>query len=269
MGSRTRWHRAAGGASAGLLGAVAAIIVLLGGRGPAASVPPEPSSAASSPSSTSAASGTSPILSQLDALPVKGRAPMTGYDRDLYGQRWSDAPAGVSGGRNGCDQRNDVLRRDLDDLAIKPGTRGCVALTGTLTDPYSGDHLEFVRGPSTSEEVPVDHVVSLGNAWQTGAQMLTPQQREALANDPLNLQATRRDLNGQKSDADAATWLPPAAGYRCTYVARQIAVKARYNLWVTPPEHAALARVLSSCADAQLDTSAWDVPDLDDREKPT
>lgn len=186
---------------------------------------------------------------------------MTGYDRALFGQAWSDAPR-VAGGRNGCDQRNDVLRRDLARLEIKPGTNGCVAIAGALLDPYSGTSLDFERGPR-SAEVPVDHVVPLGNAWATGAQQISSEQREALANDPLNLQPTSRTLNSQKSDGDAATWLPPAKGYRCTYVARQVMVKARYHLWVTAPEREAMHRVLSGCDDDMAyDPSAWDVPAL-------
>ncbi len=159
--------------------------------------------------------------------------------------------------------RNDVLRRDLDPVRIKSGTNGCVAAAGTLDDPYSGTSVDFTRGEGSSGDVPVDHVVALGNAWATGAQQLSEQQRENLANDPLNLQPTTRTLNSAKSDGDAATWLPPDKSYRCTYATRQIMVKDRYDLWVTPPEKDALARVLSSCSTTEgaASTSAWDVPD--------
>jgi hypothetical protein len=34
--------------------------------------------------------------------------------------------------RNGCDQRNDVLRRDLVKRHTKPGTNGCVLAKGVL-----------------------------------------------------------------------------------------------------------------------------------------
>lgn len=200
----------------------------------------------------------------LEQLPVKGRAPMTDYDRDEFGPAWSD-DVETSGGHQGCDQRNDVLRRDLDPVEIKPGTNGCVALSGVLEDPYSGDRIDFTRGVGSSGDVPVDHVVALGNAWATGAQQLSEQQRRSLANDPLNLQPTRQDLNSQKSDGDAATWLPPAKTYRCTYATRQIMVKDRYELWVTRPEKEALARVLSDCSgDEQVSSSTWDVPALSD-----
>src|SRR4029078_7760453 len=89
-----------------------------------------------------------------------------------------------------------------------------------------------------------DHVVALSNAWQTGAQALDVYQRELIATEPLNPPAVNAPTNQSKGDGDAATWLPPAKGYRCAYVARQVAVKTRYKLWVTPAERDAIARVL-------------------------
>jgi hypothetical protein len=177
----------------------------------------------------------------LAALPVKGRAPRTGYAREEFGQRWADID------RNGCDQRNDVLARDLADETFRPGGRPCVVLTGELSDPYTGRTIAFQRGQDTSDDVQIDHVVALSNAWQTGAQQLDAPIRELLANDPLNLQATEGRVNQSKGDGDAATWLPPARGHRCAYVARQVVVKAKYGLWVTAAERDAIARVLTAC----------------------
>lgn len=179
----------------------------------------------------------------LAALPVKGRAPKTGYDRSLFGPRWSDDVA-VDGGHNGCDTRNDILRRDLTDPVI---AHGCTVLSGTLHDAYTGKVIEFTRGEVSSMAVQIDHVVPLLDAWQKGAQQLTGDQRRTFANDPLNLQAVSGPANSQKSAGDAATWLPPAKVYRCSYVSRQVRVKARYGLWVTKAEKEAIARVLATC----------------------
>jgi hypothetical protein len=179
--------------------------------------------------------------SVLSSLPVKGRAPKTGYTRAQFGQAWADVD------RNGCDTRNDMLKRDLTNIAYKVKTRDCVVLTGVLVDRYSGETINFVRGNVTSMEVQIDHVVALSNAWQTGAFKLTVLQRTALANDPMNLFAVKGRLNLQKSDGDAATWLPPLKSFRCAYVAQQIAVKAKYSLWVTSPEKEAMARILTAC----------------------
>jgi hypothetical protein len=183
-------------------------------------------------------------LAVLATLPVKGRAPMTGYARTAkFGTAWLDVD------RNGCDTRNDILARDLTAIA-KSGS--CKVLSGTLVSPYTGATIHFVRGNTTSTEVQIDHVVALADAWRTGAQQLSQEKRVALANDPANLFAVDGRSNSQKSDGDTATWLPASKGFRCTYVGHQVSVKAAYGLWVTPAEHDAMARVLSTCASAAV-----------------
>jgi len=185
-------------------------------------------------------------MARLDSIEVKGRAPKTGYERSLFGDAWTDDVT-VTDGRNGCDTRNDMLRRDLVDVVIKPGSNGCAVLSGTLNDPYTGTSFAFQRGPGSSAEVQIDHLVSLSDAWQTGAQQWDEFTRRNFANDPRNLQATLGWVNQQKGDGDAATWLPPNNAYRCTFVSRIVDVKAAYRLWVTPAERDAIARVLAGC----------------------
>ena len=94
--------------------------------------------------------------------------------------------------------------------------------------------------------------MALSDAWQKGAQQLDQDTRETLANDPLELLAVDGESNQQKSDSDAASWLPPNKEYRCRYVARQIAVKQKYVLWITQAEHDAMKRVLHNCPDQVL-----------------
>jgi hypothetical protein len=185
----------------------------------------------------------------LETLAVKGRAPKTGYTRAQFGQAWADVD------RNGCDTRNDMLKRDLTAITYKAGTRNCVVASGTLLDRYSGETINFVRGNVTSMEVQIDHVVALSNAWQTGAFKLSAEQRKALANDPMNLFAVKGRLNSQKGDGDAATWLPPLKSFRCTYIAQQIAVKAKYSLWVVAPEKAAMSAILAKCPTQKVPVS--------------
>jgi hypothetical protein len=188
-------------------------------------------------------------LDILEQLAVKGRAPKTGYSRDQFGNGW--------GTLEGCDLRNVILARDLQEVILyqlQPGEdrkKACYVLSGVLNDPYTGTRIEFARGVNSSA-VQIDHVVALSNAWQTGAQAFTAEQRQALANDPLNLLAVDGPANQQKSDADAATWLPPNKSFRCTYVARQISVKYRYQLWVTESEKTAMQDVLRSCPDEPI-----------------
>ena len=184
---------------------------------------------------------TKTAVTVLESLAVKGRAAKTGFDRVQFGPVWSDVD------HNGCDTRNDILNRDLTAKEFKSGTHGCVVLSGTLSDPYSGEKIPFVRGVGSSMDVQIDHVVALSNAWQTGAFKLTYEKRLALANDPMNLLAVKGRLNSQKGDGDAATWLPPRKNIRCAYVAQQIVVKAKYGLWVTPPEKAAMVALLAKC----------------------
>jgi hypothetical protein len=188
----------------------------------------------------------SETLAELDSIPVKGRAPKTGYDRGMFGQAWTDDVT-VADGHNGCDTRNDVLRRDLVDVVIRPDSNGCAVLSGVLNDPYTGTSVDFQRGPGSSALVQIDHVVALSDAWQTGAQQWDEFTRRNFANDPLNLQATIGWVNQEKGDGDAATWLPPNTSYRCAYVTRIVDIKAAYHLWVTPAEHDAIARVLADC----------------------
>ncbi len=173
----------------------------------------------------------------LDSLTVAERSSATPYKRSAYGEPWQD----IDG--NGCDQRNDILARDL--ATIERDTR-CRVVTGTLLDPYSAETINFVRGPETSEAVPIDHVVALSNAWGSGAWAWGDDQRALIANDPLNLQAAGYLANTEKSDKDAAAWLPQP-GYQCEYVARQISVKAAYKLTVTKAEKRAMQGVLGTC----------------------
>ena len=188
-----------------------------------------------SPANTQAA----PIeaLVALNNLEVKGRAPKTGYARSQF-PHWSDPD------RNGCDARNDTLKRDLTNITYKAGTRDCKVIAGQLLDPFSGKLISF---SANGKAIDIDHVVSLSNAWQTGAAYFDKNKRTLLANDPLNLLAVDAKLNRKKGDGDAATWLPPNKAFRCEYVGLQIAVKAKYELWVTAAEKTAMERVLQAC----------------------
>lgn len=176
----------------------------------------------------------SSALQALNQLEVKGKAPKTGYSRSEFGDGWDSI--------NGCTTRNIILHRDLTDVTVD---EVCRVVTGTLHDPYSGETILFSKEKST--DVQIDHVVALSDAWQKGAQQLTKAQRQQLANDPLELLAVSGTQNQAKSDGDAATWLPKNKAFRCEYVARQIAVKKKYTLWVTDAEKQAMEGVLRSC----------------------
>jgi hypothetical protein len=181
-------------------------------------------------------------IDELKKLAIKGRAPKTGYARDQFGNGWAKWQK--------CDTRQRILARDLTD--VKLDDNGCTVLSGILDDPYTGQVIEFKRGTSTSSAVQIDHVVALSDAWQKGAQNWGAVTRESLANDDLELLAVEGKANMEKSDGDAATWLPKNKGFRCQYVARQIAVKVKYLLWITEAEHDTMARILNNCPDQRL-----------------
>jgi len=174
----------------------------------------------------------------LETLLVKGRAPKTDYSRSQFGSGWATI--------NGCDTRNIILHRDLQDPLLD---ENCSVVSGILNDPYTGTVINFVKG---SSDVQIDHVIALSDAWQTGAQNLTRELRIQLANDPLELIAVQGDANQQKSDGNAASWLPSNKAFRCQYIARQIAVKQKYTLWVIPAEKQAMLDVLANCPDQTL-----------------
>lgn len=203
---------------------------------PAATAAPAPADTQGTPDNAAAARQ---AVAALAGIPAKGRAPKTGYDRALFGPAWKDVD------RNGCDTRNDTLRRDLTALTVKPGTRECVILSGTLADAYTGKTVEFVRGSGPS--VDIDHLVPLGDAWQKGAQGWSQEQREKFANDPANLAAASASANRSKGDGDLATWLPPNRGHWCNYAAGIVTVKASYGLWMTPAEHERTGQILTGC----------------------
>ena len=180
----------------------------------------------------------------LDRLPVKGWDRVSDFSRWRFGEAWSD-DVEVEFGHNGCNTRDDILRRDLADLVVRPGT--CYAQSGVLHDPYTGQTIAFTRGPATSEAVQIDHLVSLSDAWYKGAREWDDQRRRDFANDPRNLLAVGGQANFDKAFRDATGWLPSNEAFRCEFVARQIDVKAAYGLWVSAKEQRAMRGVLAHC----------------------
>lgn len=175
----------------------------------------------------------------LEKLAIKGRAPKTGYDRnEQFYKTWPTI--------DGCNLRQRIIKRELGNSATLDSDN-CTVLAGEFDEPYTGQHLIFYQKSDFSRQIQIDHVVALSDAWQKGAQQLTSEERYSLATDPLNLLAVDSNTNQQKSDGDAATWLPSNKRFRCQYVARQVSVKYKYHLWVTQAEHDAIGRILQTC----------------------
>jgi hypothetical protein len=245
MGARTK-------SGLGVLGLLLALLVV-------EACSADPGKTAPSHGATTSATSARNARVALEALPVKGRAPKTGYSREQFGQGWARI--------SGCDTRDRILKRDLTHKTYAPGD-GCAVQSGHLSDPYTASPITFVRGGGS--EVDIDHVVALSDAWQKGAQQWSAGKRIALANDPLNLLSVDAHSNRAKGDGDAATWLPPNKRFRCDYVARQIAVKRKYHAWITRAEHDAIARVLAGCPHETLpNAGALGVPDAQATPTPT
>jgi len=182
----------------------------------------------------------------LAALPVAEKTSLDGYERGcgqgegcVFGPAWADVD------HNGCDQRNDVLHRDLTQVQVREGTHDCVVIAGVLDDPYTGQNVTFAKADAA--EVPIDHVVPLAAAWVQGAAAWPADERQAFANDLNNLMATTRAENSAKGDSTADEWVPEDPTYGCSYATVVITVKSRYALAVTPAESGALQSLLASC----------------------
>lgn len=183
---------------------------------------------------------TAPLAAEiLSKLEIKGRAPKTGYARTEFYNGWPTI--------DGCSLRQRIIKRDFGDTAVLDPANSCNVISGEYDEPYTGQHQIFKSRDDISKNVQIDHVVSLSDAWQKGAQYKTKDERYQIATDPLNLLAVDSSANKQKSDGDAATWLPGNKKFRCQYVARQVSVKYKYTLWLTQAEHDAIAKILEQC----------------------
>ncbi|ORT58488.1 HNH endonuclease family protein [Streptomyces sp. CB03238] len=192
--------------------------------------------------------GLAPVMSDADRaearrlierLAVKGRGPKTGYDRDEFGYAWLDTADGVPLARNGCDTRNDLLRRDGQKLRFRDGS-DCVVVAMTLDDPYTGKAIDWRK--QRASEVQVDHVVPLSYSWQMGSSRWPERKREQLANDPLNLLPVDGPANSSKGDSGPASWLPPHKAIRCSYAVRFAQAALKYELPVTAADKGAMLR---------------------------
>jgi len=187
----------------------------------------------------------------------------SGNREELFGPAWAFDFDG-----NGCDTRNDILTRDLTGADIDPGT--CRVYTGILTDPYTGETIDFVRGQDTSADVQIDHLLPLKAVYATGGEAWTAEKRAALANDPVNLLAVKGSENSSKSDSLPSDWLPgfypdvsdrhdlgqrvvwddlpENTALQCWYIDKLVPVFVAYELGVTPQDRAAMTAVLNTCA---------------------
>jgi hypothetical protein len=209
--------------------AVAAVL-LSGAKCEVTAAPSTSSSESSSGFPAAAASGD--FAQQLAALKVAAKGSMSGYSRDRF-------PHWISQG-NGCDTRDAVLKRD--GKAVK-ATSTCKITSGTWLSVYDN------KTYTDPQQLDVDHMVPLAEAWRSGASKWTDDQRTQFANDLTRPQliAVSLSQNRSKGDQDPSQWKPPNHAYWCTYAQRWIAVKAYWKLTVSVAEKTALGDMLGTC----------------------
>lgn len=176
------------------------------------------------------------LIRLVRTAPAGSRA---GYSRDAFGTAWTDDTT-ITWGRDGCETREQILRRDLRAVTYRPGTSSCVVLTGILRDPYTATTIRFAK--SRPLEVQIDHVMALAYDWSQGAATWTQAKREQIANDPLNLLAVDGPENTRKSASGPADWLPPNRRVRCAYSVRFAQVSRKYRLPVRPQDKRAMLK---------------------------
>jgi len=169
----------------------------------------------------------------------------SGYRRSFF-VHWSDLDG------NGCDAREDVLKRDsISKPQVDPYR--CYVVAGDWYSPYDGSKL------SDRTDVDIDHVVALKEAWDSGAWAWSDSQRKAYANDLTDgrtLIAVRDRVNVSKGDKDPSNWMPPLRSYWCTYLGNWISIKARWDLSMDRSEFGRINNVLDrDCAG--LSIASW------------
>ncbi|WP_372458253.1 HNH endonuclease family protein [Streptomyces sichuanensis] len=189
-------------------------------NGPAAqAAPPTPPDAAT-------------VRTQLSQLTVKPEGSMDGYSRSKF-PHWATQ-------YGQCNTREVVLKRDGQDVE-QDGK--CAAVSGTWFSPYDGATWH------DAQDIDIDHIVPLAQAWRSGANTWTTEQRKAFANDLTHSQliAVTDRVNQEKGDKDPAQWMPPLKSYACTYARMWVSVKYDYKLTVDSAEKTALTGILNGC----------------------
>ena len=164
-------------------------------------------------------------------LQVCDERPRNGYDRDAFGTGYSS----------------------LEDeiIAALPPT---MKATGQVYTPYSCIAFDITAAGTAATDI--EHIVALAETHDSG---IADDRRRDIASDLDNLTIADPTVNrSQKSDRDAAEWMPARHG--AWFAERVIQVKLEYGLSVDPAERDALEALLSgggaqlNCVDAVAPT---------------
>ncbi|MBA2610011.1 MAG: HNH endonuclease [Actinobacteria bacterium] len=211
---------------------VAAVAVTPKGSG-ARSTRRAPTTSTPAPSTTSTTVDVPPetqseVIAALDKLAVADEHSQAGkYGRFGY---WRDDD------KDGCNTRAEVLIAESSETVER--TVACRILRGKWLSPYDNAVL------TDPIEVAIDHVVTITEAWESGAWQWTDIQRNDYVNDlehPDFLVAVSNAIKDTKGDKDPGEWLPPVETYRCDYLRAWVHLKTVYKMSVDPGEREAIA----------------------------
>ena len=185
------------------------------------------------------------VLAGVSVVPDRVRG--DDYRRAAFGSAWDDGTSAPGGG-NGCDTRNDILRRDLVDTTAV-ATKRCpqAVATGTLRDPYTNATVAFMRGNKVGASMQIDHIVPLAYAWVMGARDWPAGMRARFANAPANLLAVAGNANQDKGDQPPGAWMPPNSAFWCQYAVQFIEVMRGYRLPVDDASAQRLRAATRTC----------------------
>ena len=184
-----------------------------------------------------------------DGNPIDARPHTGGYHRDSQFGQWRKK----GGACPYATTRDHILQRDLTAVKV---SKGCRVLSGDFQDPYTGKTMHFIKGPETSQQVQIDHIVSVHDAWASG--LWKPEragERDDYYNDPEVLQAADGPSNQDKGDGidwhavRDPVWMPENRSWHCDYMAKRAYIKHKYRLTMTPAEREQTISVIESCAD--------------------
>ena len=166
------------------------------------------------------------LLTQLESLRIEPEYEATPYDRSEF-PHWDD-------------EDGDGKNTRLEILSLEK-----VSNVGWYSrwdgEWYAGE------GGLSAPRFDIDHIVSLKEAWRSGADEWSASNKDTFADDMLNLTAVTASSNRSKGAKDASEWLPPEPSGQCYLSIRVIEVKTKWNLSVDQNEYTTLKELIESC----------------------
>lgn len=182
--------------------------------------------------------GFAPLLSELAALIGEPAPTRPRYDRESFNE-------GADLDRDCIRTRHEVLIEEAAD-PVTMSVSGCSVAVGDWHDPFTG------RSTTDPQDLQVDHVVSLSDAWHSGAWAWSPGQKTDFSNDLSNLNAIWGSENQRKSNLGPSQYVPLNESQTCAYLAQYAEVKVAWRLSITTADYEATASGLGNCSSSDI-----------------